>query len=268
MEKGRLLKVIFSGYLILILAVCFLFSCSGRVDRPEVAVKKMICAYGGAEKIDFLTNYVGKGFMKNLSSKSVVSHYPFDLYQKDHLFKNRFVKVTRGKVTDIRVTVFDGREAYQWQYGEGKKDVPMWEFAILKYRFPLVLKWLRDSRAKGEIITDAGVEGVCRMRYLDGDDIVTFSLDDKSWLLKEVEIQSATDSAFVYSEAYSDYRDMDGIPFPNRFTGTFKGQPYYEYFIPVIEYGVDLPDSLFKVTAEDTAEIFLQALTGEPASPK
>lgn len=257
-QQGALSK------LLIIVPAAFLFvSCYGKVDRPEVAVKKMIKAFGGAEKVELLQSYSGKGFMKVISSTAVAKSNPFDVYQNGVMFKNKIMKLSEGKLVDVMITVYDGREGYQWHYGEGRKNVSGWEFDILEYRFPRILKWVQESGIQGEIVTEEYDWDVCRVRYYNDDDIVTLILDNKSWLLEGVELASRSDTTYSYSEAYGNYREVEGVPFPNRFTGTFKGRLYYEYFVPAIEYGITLQDTMFKVTRQDTIDISRPAKVDE-----
>ncbi len=237
-------------------AAMLAIACSTRVNDPDTAIKKMLGAYGGAGKVKLLTSYTGKGFMRDLARKQVVRNHPFDICQRGALIKNRLMKVTKGKLTEVMVTYFDGTEAYQWKYGGTIKTVNRWEFDLLKYKFPLILTWIQESDITGEIVTGENDSAVCLLRFENGNDIVTLTLDSKSFLLEKVEILSAADTAFVYSEEYGDYRKVDGIYFPNRFRGWYKGSKYYEYMIPVIEYGVELPDSIFSLLSSDSAGVW------------
>lgn len=234
-----------------------MISCAGRTDDPDVVIKRMVKAHGGPTKIKRIQSYVGRGFMKNLTSRAVVKSDPFDIFRRGPLFKNRLVKLQAGTVTDIGITIFDGKLGYQWRYGAGRTAVASWQFEIMKYLFPQVLEWVQGLSLPGEIVTSEHEYYVERVRYVNGDDIITITVDDRTWLLKEVRITSASDSAFSFSEGYDNYREVEGVPFPGRFTGEYKDNLYYEYFIPVIEYDVELPDSVFTVTAEDTADIFV-----------
>jgi hypothetical protein len=242
-----------------LLAACLfgshLASCSGEVRNPRVAVKRMIGAYGGYEKATEVKNFIGRGFIKRLTSGSTAESDPLDVFQKGELFKYRITLLTRGRPVGVRVTLFDGYEGYQYVYGGGRTEAPKWEYEMIKYRFPYVLTWVQKNGIDGEIVTGEGDEGVCLLRYYYGDDIVTLELDSKSWLVRSVEIGSEADPEFSYMERYGDYREVDGVPFPNRFSGFFRGRPYFENFLSVIEYGVDLPDTVFSVTVEDTLEI-------------
>jgi hypothetical protein len=236
-----------------IAAAAMLISCSGTVDDPAAAEKKLIAAYGGADKVKLLQNYTGKGFMKDLSSQLVAKSAPLDIYQKGELYKAKITKLQSGKPAELLMTIYNGQELYQWIYGRGKKDIPLWELYINKYKFPNILEWIQKPDIEGTLSTTGN--GGYRLHYEHETDIIDLTLDGKSWLLEEMRVTSKADTSFFYSEAYSDYRDVDGIPFPNRFTGTYKDRPYYEYMIPVIEYGVEIPDSIFSVLTADTTYI-------------
>jgi hypothetical protein len=236
------------------LCIMLTVSCGGGMNDAGDVMKRMVKAHGGAEKIAVVQNYMGRGFMKNLGSTSVAQSDPFDIYRRGPLYKNRVVKLGEGKAVRVGLTIFDGSEGYQWRYGTGKRPVPAWQFEIMRYLFPMVLEWVRQNNLGGEIVTGEHEYNIERVRFESGDNIVTVTVDDRTWLLKHVLITSVSDSAFSFSEAYDNYREVEEVPFPGRFTGTYRGRPYYEYFIPVIEYGLELPDSLFTVTAEDTID--------------
>ncbi len=249
--------------MIAVLCVTFMISCCGGAGDADNVIKRMVKAHGGPDKIELVQSYVGRGFMKNITSTSVVQSDPFDIYRNGPLFKNRIMKLRGGQATDVGLTIFDGREGYQWRYRGGRSPVALWQFEIMGYLFPQVLVWARQPDLVGEIVTGEHEYYIERVRYRSGDNIVTIGVDDRTWLLKEVRIASVSDTAFTFSEKYDDYREVDGVPFPNRFTGKYRDNLYYEYFIPVIDYNVELPDSLFAVTSDDTIDIVRPDTTGE-----
>ncbi|UCF04338.1 MAG: hypothetical protein JSV33_10345 [bacterium] len=245
------MKYLCIGLLVSTLALAC--SCSGRIEKPEDAVERMVRAYGGRERIAMLTSFKGLGFIKDLRSDTVARSYPYDIYQKGTLFKSRITVIKSSVVVDVRISIDDGRERYLWQHSSGKRNVPEWEFELIKYKFPLALEWLQDPEVAGTVVTTPDDTGSYRLRYEVGDDIVTYTINGSSWLLEKMEVASVSDTSFSFSEAYGDYRKIEGnMPFPNRFTGVYREMPYYEFFIPVIEYGIDIPDAFFRVTAEDT----------------
>ena len=75
-----------------------------------------------------------------------------------------------------------------------------------------------------------------------------------TWL-EGVMVTLQSDTVLVFEEHYDNYREVDGVPFPGRFTGIILGEKAYEYFLPTIEYGVELPDSIFTVMVSDTSGI-------------
>jgi hypothetical protein len=238
-----------------VLCIACAVSCGGGVDDGKAVLRRMVNAHGGGTKIDDVQNYIGRGFMKDIANRNVARSDPFDIYRKGPLFKNRIVKIRAGEPVSVGLTIYDGREGYQWQYGVGARPVSPWQFEIMRYLFPQVLKVVHDSEPPVELVTGEHEYGVERIRFTRDDNIVTIGVDDQTWLLKDVRITSVSDTAFSFSEDYRDYREVDGVQFPGRFTGQHRGRPYYEYFISVIEYGIDLPDSLFMVTADDTMAV-------------
>jgi hypothetical protein len=225
------------------------------VDDGAAVLERMIDAHGGGAKIEEVQHYVGRGFMKDLANRNVARSDPFDIYRKGSLFKNRLVRIRNGEPVSVGLTIFDGKEGYQWQYGTGARPVSAWQFEIMRYLYPQVLKLVHDSEPSAELVTGEHEYGVERIRFTQGDNVVTIGVDDRTWLLKDVRVVSLSDTTFSFSEAYRDYREVDGVQFPGRFASAYRGRPYYEYFISVIEYGLDLPDSLFAVTADDTMAV-------------
>lgn len=238
-------------YLMLIFPIIVIASCSGMVDKPEDAVKKTVRAYGGPQKVELLRNYLGKGFMKDLTSTSVAKSHPLDVYQKGRLFKSSLYRLYQGKLTDVMVLYYDGHTSYQWMNKQGRREITGLGIELVDYKFPLVLTWIQEPGRTGEILPGDD-EHTCRLQYQHENDLITLTLDTKSWLLKEVEIVRGLEYNAVYNEAYDNYREVDGIPFPSRFTGKFLGKVTYEFLISLIEIDVDLPDSLFQVTVDDT----------------
>jgi hypothetical protein len=221
----------------------------------------MVQAYGGPAGIARLQSFVGKGFIKELSQNIAASN-AFDLYVKGPLYKHTVYRAPGGKLTDVIILFYDGRESHEWMKGKGLKQVPTMELSFSKYRFPRVLEWVRDAKLKGEIIPPKKNDRELRVRYADGDVVVTLALDRKSWLLDGVDLASTSDTSFAYSETYADYWKVDGIPFPQTFKASYKGKPYFDYVLPSVEVGAQLSDSLFTVTEADTVEV-----TAAPAPP-
>jgi hypothetical protein len=243
-------------------------ACAGGVGNPEAMIKKMVKAYGGPGKVHRLQTFVGKGFIKE-PSQAIASSNAFDLYMKGPLYKHKVYRAPGGKLSDVIILCFDGRESHEWMKGRGLKQVPTMELAFSKYRFPAVLEWAQSASLKGEILPSGKRDRDVRVRYRDGDVSVTLDIDRKSRLLNGVELGSASDTSFSYVEAYGNYWNVDGIPFPGTFKASFKGQPYFDYVFPFVELGAQLPDSLFKVTEADTAAITAasKAAPPEPLKP-
>lgn len=235
----------------LLLAVIFLSTCSKDVG-PEKAIGRMIRAYGGGKGIARLTSYSGKGFVKQLPLIHVAASYPFDVYQKGRLYKTVMYNVKDGIVFDKQVLLVNETDRIQWTRSSGFSSLPEWEVELIRYRFPLLLEWLPASGISGRHVPSEFRDGKYRLRFEDGDDLLTLVLDDSSWLLAEMHLESASDSTFMFREIYEDYRRVDGIWFPNRFSAAYRGREYYEYLIPVIEIGVDFPDGFFVLSESDT----------------
>jgi hypothetical protein len=264
--SGKLINLMLVSGAAVVLALA-IPSCSGVPGSPEGAAKKMLRAHGGSSAITRLDSYAGKGFIRDLSEKDVVRSYAFDVYRKGQLYKHKIMSAPSGKLTDVIVLVFDGTTSREWVSGKGMMTIPAMELSLLKYRFPDVIQWAQGADRKGEVLPAKKGDEVVRLRYKDGDTVVTLAVDRKSGLLDGMEVMSPGDTAASYTESYLHYTDVDGIPFPQEFKATYRGTPYYEYVLSLIELKADLPDSLFRVTAEDSA--FATApKTGKPAGAK
>ncbi|MFA4947449.1 MAG: hypothetical protein WC674_02940, partial [Candidatus Krumholzibacteriia bacterium] len=173
-----------------------------------------------------------------------------------------------GKLTDVIVMYFDGTTGHEWLRGKGVHTIPSMELGLLKYRFPDCIQWAKAAGRTGKMIPVKKGDTVVRVRYTDGSEVVTIALDRKNWLLSGVEITSTNDTATVFTESYDHYIDVAGIPFPQEFRATLRGAPYYEYLLSVIDLEADMPDTLFRVTNEDTIGLFSPVQAETQAAPK
>lgn len=249
-----------------LLAFAFV-SCSGVPSSPEGAAKKMLRAYGGQKKAARLQSFAAKGFIRDLSSETIAKSYAFDIYRKGNLYKHKVMAAPVGKLTDVIVLYFDGTTSREWLKGKGIHAIPSMELGLLKYRFPDCIQWVQAAGRTGEMIPVRKGDSVVRVRYTDGSDVVTIALDRKSWLLSAVEILNTSDTSAVFMERYDHYTDIAGIPFPQEFKATFRGAPYYEYLLSVIDLEAEMPDTLFRVTNEDTIGLFSPVKADAQAAP-
>ncbi len=250
-----------------LLALAFV-SCSGVPSSPEAAAKKMLRAYGGEKNVKRLQNFAAKGFIKDLSSENVAKSYAFDIYLNGNLYKHKVMAAPYGKLTDVIVLYFDGTTSHEWLKSKGVHEIPPMELGLLKYRFPACIQWVQAGGVKGEMLPVKKEDTVVRIRYADGSETATIAMDRKSWLLSGVEVVNVADTAAVFTESYDHYTDIAGVPFPQEFKATFKGAPYYEYVLSVIDLDADMPDTLFRVTNEDTIGLASPAAAEPPAAPK
>jgi hypothetical protein len=250
-----------------LLALAFI-SCSGVPSSPDGAAKKMLRAYGGEKKAARLRSFAAKGFIMDLSSETVAKSYAFDIYRKGSLYKHKVMAAPVGKLTDVIVLYFDGTTSREWLRGKGVQPIPSMELGLLKYRFPDCIQWAQTAGRTGTMIPVKKGDNVVRVRYTDGSEVVTIVLDRKSWLLSGVEITNTSDTAAVFTESYDHYTDVAGIPFPQEFKATFRGAPYYEYLLSVIDLEAVMPDTLFRVTNEDTIGLYSPAKADTQAAPK
>lgn len=241
-----------------LLALAFV-ACSGVPSSPEGLAKKMLRAYGGEKNVTRLRSYAAKGFIKDMSSDVVARSFAFDVYRKGDLYKHKVMNAPAGKLADVIVLYFDGTTSREWLKGKGTREVPTMELGLLKYRFPDCIQWAQT--AAGELLPTAKRDSVVRVQYTDGPNVVTLAVDRKTWLLSGIEVRSSADTVAAFAERYDHYTDVAGIPFPQEFKATFRGAPYYEYLLSVIDLDAAMPDSIFRVTNEDT-----MAVTGAGAA--
>ena len=255
-----------AALIILVLSALVISACSGRPDSPEALYGKMIDAYGGADGVDRITSFSGRGFMKKLPMIHVAESHPFDIFQNGLLLKSRVMDVRSGQLFDMRIIISDEKRIYQWSHTVGEMDVSSWERELIKYRFPHVLKWIGESGLEGEIILPDGEEGgAYGLRFRSGSDIISLGIDDKTFFLRDVTVTSASDTSFSSRDEYSDFLKVEGTWFPSRFTGYFDKNLYYEYFLVKIELDTELPGEFFAVTPEDTVGIRWAEVVGKPA---
>lgn len=227
-----------------------LFSCSGKPRNAEKLVKKVVGAYGGAKETRNLEKYTGSGFLKKLPVGEIVKNYPLTVFQDKHRYKECIARVKRGDPVDKWVWINDGKRTFGWSSSDNPVNKPVLETSLMKYRFPLILSWIRSHSEEGNLIGESK-KGTFKMRFEDGERIITVTVEGKSWLINRIEINSPADS-LIYSEEYSTYSKAEGIPLPSRARRSVNGKPYCEAFIPAIKYGINLPDSVFTITGEDT----------------
>jgi hypothetical protein len=239
----------------IVVASVLLFSCSGRVDQPSEAIERMVRAYGGPEKVKALENYIGRGFRKDLFNPNVAVSYPFDIYRKGEKYKTRTSFVTKGELVDAVYTFHTMEYNYAYSKADRKRDFQRWDMGLLEYRFPLVLGWAQGDDLQGTLVDDGSKDGICRIMYEDQFNYIQLGIDSKTWLLDNVRIQDKKDSVSVFSERYSDYTPIDGVPFPARTKSTHRGQGFYEYYLVKIEFGIELPDSIFEISPGEIEEI-------------
>ena len=233
-----------------------LFSCSGTPRDADSVVDRMIDAHGGPKKLELLKSFAGKGFVKDQLGQSVIRYWPYDHFQRDTMVKTKVALMDKGVAYNIRYTVFDG---LNYRIAEKKNDMmymsPV-EIVLIKFRFPLIFDWLRNSELEGKLTDNGDESGICKIEYLDPNNVIEIGVDRKNWLLRYVRFEDRVGSMKSFKETYSDYWKVDGVPFPSRFTGNFMDvRPYYEYYFVKIELGADLPDSTFILSEEELAVI-------------
>ena len=247
--SGRFVKLT----LALVAAAALIASCSEDVKDPEDAVDRMVKAYGGDGNIPLLTSFEGRGFRKQLPPGHVVTNYPFDIFQRGMEYKTKTYKVLEGQVVDLQLLVINESERFAWARGKGEADVPEWEVEMIGYRFQMIIDHLNSGGLSLEHVESEYWDGLYHIRFEEKDNIVDVGLDEESFLVRRVDIISASDSSFSFREEYGDYVKTDGIWFPNRFIGYYRDVEYFEFLIPVVSFGIDFSDDFFTVMESDTA---------------
>jgi hypothetical protein len=241
--------------LLLVFVTSFVLSCEGNVSSSSKAIDRMVAAYGGEKNIKALESYIGKGFRKDLFSTSVIQSYPFDIYRKGQKYKIRTSYVTKGELVDAVYIFHTEQHNYGYSKRDRKRDFTRWDLELLQYRFPLVLDYMHSGGQEGKLIDNGSNDGICRIEYEDEFNEIRIGIDTESWLLSDVMIQSKQDSTQSFNERYSDYVTVDGVPFPARTKSTLNGLDYYEFFLSKIEFGIEIPDSVFEISEKEIREI-------------
>lgn len=236
------------------LAAATVASCSGEPGSPAGAVEKMVKAHGGLDGAARLGSFEGHGFIRDLSDTVVARSNAFDLYRSGGRYKHVVLMAPGGTLAGAIVLAHDGASTVEWTSRGGARSVSGNELAVLSYRFPAVIAWAGAHASSGSIVGERGkADPEMRIRYALGDSTLTIAIDRRTWLLAGVALASASDSVPGYGERYGDYTDVDGVPFPTRFTGSFRGVRYYEYLLSTVDLRPGMPDSLLRLNAADTA---------------
>ena len=237
------------------LGVLLVASCSGTPRDPGRIARKLMRAHGGSRTIERIQTFTGKGFIRDLGDATVASSNAFDIYRSGEWYKHRMLRPEGNTFGDAIVMCINAEGTWEWRKGEGLRKASPMEFLRLRYRFPAVLSWIQEEGRSPELLDSRSKDGGFRLRYRDGDFLLIVTVDRATWLLDAVEIQSSGDTTLSFSERYGAYMDLDGIPFPQRFTGAYRGQPLYEYLLSVVELQSELPDSVFTIADADTTSV-------------
>ncbi|MGM0484557.1 MAG: hypothetical protein ACQERI_08415 [Candidatus Krumholzibacteriota bacterium] len=229
-----------------------LASCSGGED----VTSQVISAYGGEKGVESVLSFTGRGYLKVLPVGEKVTNLHLDLFQDHMRYRETYVEVHKGEVTNKWIWISDGSTTSSWSSTPETVNRPALEYRYLEYRFPLILEWM--SKYQGEAVANKG-PGDHVLNYQLPEISVEVTVGRKSgYILKTVISDRKND--LIYSEDYSDYRLISDIPFPNRIIKSLNGAPYCEFFIPVILYDQAPPDSVFAISEKDTAGAVVEAV--------
>lgn len=226
-------------------ALISLASCSGRED----VTSRVISAYGGEKGIESILSFTGRGYLKVLPVGEKVTNLHLDLFQDHMSYRETYVEVYKGEITNKWIWISDGSFTQSWSSTPESVNRPALEYSYLKYRFPMILDWM--SEYQGEAEADIG-PGDHVLNYQLQEISVEVTVGKKSGYILKTVIRDEK-NGLIYSEEYSDYRMVSEAPFPNRITKSLNGTPYCEFFIPKIIYNQAPPDSVFAISEEDTA---------------
>jgi hypothetical protein len=228
-------------------------SCSNTPRNPERAARTLVRAHGGERRIERLGTFTGKGFIRDLADTVVAKSNAFDLYRSGERYKHVMTRTSAGKLDDVIIHWHNAEGTWEWSSRSQLRSVSPMEFGLLRFRYPLVLSWIREQGRTPESLEAGAGDRQFRLRYRHEDMLLTLVIDRSSRLLDGVEIRSTADTTFLFTERYGNYMDLDGTPFPQRYAATHRGKPLYEYLLSRVEIRSDLPDSLFAPARADTA---------------
>jgi hypothetical protein len=209
-------------------------------------------AHGGVRNIERLQSFTGYGFIKDLADTVVAKSNAFDIYRSGERYKHRIIRAPGGTIGEIILLIHNDGTTIGWSARGGLQNVRAIELSVLRYRFPMILEWVQERGRSFELLPAGPADRVLRLRYTGDDKVLTIGIDRESWLLDGVEIRGVSDTTFHFAERYGVYMDLDGIPFPQRYTGMYRDRPLYEFLLSVVKIAPELPDSLFTITAADT----------------
>ncbi|MBD3179116.1 MAG: DUF4292 domain-containing protein [Candidatus Latescibacteria bacterium] len=224
-------------------------SCSDGSGRGVTS--RVVRAYGGENGIKSILSYTGRGYLKVLPTGEKVINHHLDLYQDHQRYRETYVEVFKGDVVNKWIWINEGDGPKSWSSANNWVNKPALEYRFLEYRFPMLLEWMSryQEKAGANVESDNYI-----LNYSVGNLSVEVTVDRKKRFIRSSTVTDS-DNNLQYSEKYTDYRRVDGIPFPNRITRSVNGVPYCEFFIPAIEHGTEQPDSLFVISEADTSGV-------------
>lgn len=225
-------------------------SCS-KMNGGSLA-RSVVRAHGGKSAVERLQSYAGKGFIKDPSDTVIAKSNPFDMFRSGVRYKHRLIRMKDGRVGDAIVLSYDGEKTYEWTGRTGLRSTQPMDLALLRYRFPVVLSWLIEKSNTLQVLPVSKADREVHAQFTEEALLVELSFDMQRKLLLGVRIGSLSDSTYVFEERYSNYTDLDGIPFPGRFRAYYRGMPVYDYVLSKVELQPTLPDSIFTVLRSDT----------------
>lgn len=237
----------------LALAVLFIVSCSDAPRNADGAVRALVRAHGGSRRIERFETFAAKGFIREIGDTVVARSNAFDVYRAGERYKHVITRTSGVNAGEIIVHVRDGEGTWQWSRRGRLQRVSPMELGMLRFRYPLVLSWIREKGRAPEAYEARAGEREYRLRYRHEDMLLTLAVDRGSRLLDRVEVQSSSDSTFLFVERYANYTDLDGAPFPQRHAASYRGAPLYEYVLSFVEIRSEIPDSLLAITSADTS---------------
>jgi len=242
------LSACLSAALAFVSLIVFWGGCS---DSSRTVTSGIVSAYRGDSGIESILSYTGRGYLKVLPVGNKVENLHLDLFQDYRKYRVQYVDVFKGDVVDKWIWINNGSQRRVWATAPEMVNRPELEYRYLDYRFPMLLDWMRKYEGEAEVNKK---DDSYILEYQLAELVLKVTVGRKNRYIRRIDIEDRRND-LVFSEDYTDYRRIEGIPFPNRVRKSINSEPYCEFFTPVIRYGESPPDSVFAISAADTAGV-------------
>jgi len=207
----------------------------------ETVLDKYIDAIGGRANIEKIKDKVSiiKGSVQGMEIKITIS-------QKA---PNKLLQVLDAGAMQQK-TIFDGTKGVQIAMG---KEVPLEGDDLLETKLEATLNLFLDYKGHGITAELTGMEKVggkdaykITLTLPNNNKWIQYYDVDSGLLVKQTSMKKAPQGTFTVAITFSDYRDVDGIKFPHKFSQSV-GPQSMDMEVESIKINSGLSDSLFKV---------------------